>query len=486
MQEKLVMLLADDVEVNRASLKTMFCDEYEILEAENGQKAMQILYQKKVDIVILDVHMPMIDGVDVLGQMKADSTLRDIPVIAKTAVDENLEVKMLEKGADDFIFSPCEPAVIKNRVRNIMQKYVFRQMVLQRKIEEEQHFSKVREKLIMRVANGMKDDANGILALCQTEGACDLSEKERLQGIEEYTLRLIDNADKLLNEMKIEQEEKILQSLPFQLSGVITDLTREYMAVCQKKGILFTMKNSEAPYDDLVGDAKRLKQVWGRAIKNVIDNTSPGGSISTSFQQRVTGKGKIDLEITVRGNIDPNAEYPLAASIVELLRGSMIVEDEEGRGIVSVITLPFKIGKAPLRRQKKLANLKALVLDDNELTRQYHTTSLMRLGITCDAATNGANAIHMLRKAYTSGKSYDICFVNWYMVGASDIIKEIREMIPRERMVIASSSNELDEDEEVMKASGVDFVLERPIQQAELYQFVTDICNNTGEKTKIE
>ena len=106
MQERLFMLVVDDVDVNRASMKAMFEDEYEIIEAENGLEAMEILRQRKIDVVILDVHMPLLDGAGVLGQMKADSALRYIPVIVKTAIDENMELKMLECGADDFIFSP--------------------------------------------------------------------------------------------------------------------------------------------------------------------------------------------------------------------------------------------------------------------------------------------------------------------------------------------------------------------------------------------
>jgi len=60
MQEKLVMLVVDDVEVNRGSMRAMFREEYEVIEAENGQKAMEILRRKRVDVVILDVCMPIL------------------------------------------------------------------------------------------------------------------------------------------------------------------------------------------------------------------------------------------------------------------------------------------------------------------------------------------------------------------------------------------------------------------------------------------
>lgn len=486
MQDRLVMLVVDDVEVNRGSMRAMFSEEYEIIEAENGQDAMDILHQEKVDVVILDVFMPILDGAGMLEQMKADNALRDIPVIVKTAIDENMEVTMLEKGADDFIFSPCEPAIIKNRVRNIVQKYVFRQVMLQKKIEEEQHLSRVRENFISRVSNGMKQDIACIQKLCISKDGMEGSEKECLKEIEAHASHLMTTVEEMLGQAKLEHEEQMLHLFPFQLRGVITELTREYMVICQNKKIDFTMKNCEIPYDDLVGDGKRLKQVWSRMLKNVYDNTPPGGSISTSYLQRKIGKGNVELEITVRGNIDPNNEYPIAKSIVELLRGSMIVEDEEGRGIISVITLPFKIGKAPMLRQKKLGNMCAMVVDDNELTRQYHAAILTRLGVTCDTAVNGAGAMDLLHKAYVRGKTYDICLLNWYMLGAKDAIREMRSIFPAESMVIACSTNEKEQVEDEMKLAGVDYVVERPIYQSDLYHLLKDICNGGESAIKAE
>lgn len=484
MQERLVMLLVDDVDVNRASMRAMFEDEYEIIEAEDGLRAIDILHQQKIDVVILDVHMPLLDGAGVLGHMKADSALRYIPVIVKTAIDENMELEMLEKGADDFIFSPSEPAIIKNRVRNIVQKYVFRQVMLQKKIEEEQHYNKVRERMITRVSAGMKCDIQEIQRLCEEAKNHDDDDDELFQEIAERASLLMTRVDKLLKQPLAEYKEKKISIFPFQLRSVIVELTREYTAMCQKKGIQLNVKNCEIPYDNLVGDGGKLKMVWGRMIKNLYDNTPQGGSISTSYLQRVTGKNQIELEITVRGNIAPEDDFPIAKSIVELLRGSMIVEDEEGKGIVSVITIPFTIGKAPLMEQKKLADLKAILLDDNELIRQHHVSSLMRLGIACDTAINGADAIHLLRKAYMNGKGYDICFVNWYMVGAEEIIREIRNMIPRERMIIVCSTNEKEEIEDKMIATGVDYVVERPICQSKLFRFLTDMCG--GDKKEDE
>lgn len=485
MQERLTMLVVDDVEVNRASLKVMFSDEYEVLEAENGEDALVILRERKVDIVILDVFMPAMGGEDVLAQMKADSALRDIPVIVKTAIDENMEVQMLEKGADEFIFSPCEPTIIKKRVKNIVEKYVFRQAMLKKKIEEERHVSRVRERFMMRVSSEMKQDIESILSLCEEgmQGEKEISE-DCFSKIREHASHMLTMAEDVIGQTQKDHDEQLLHMMPFQFSDVVEELEQEYEILCQKKGIAFALKNCDITYDYLVGDGKKLKQIWNRMLKKAYNNTVPGGHISTNCVQRKTGKNQVEVEIVVRGDIGASDAYPITESIVELMRGSMIVEDEEGRGILSVITLPFRIGKAPVRRSNKLGNMRVLLLDDNELKRQHHVAMLMRLGVQCDTATNGADAAIQLRNAFASGKGYDIFFINWYIMGAADIVREIRGMYPRERMVIASSTNEKDVVGETMKEAGVDYIMERPVYQSSLYHLLTGICKN-ADKNRI-
>lgn len=135
--KKMIMLVVDDLAVNRASVKEIFRSQYEVLEAADGTEALQVLQKNKVDIVILDVFMPNMDGTEVLRQMRMREEWQKIPVLIKTSVDENMEVKLLEMGADDFIFSPFDPAIMVNRVKNIMQKYIYEQKILPEQLERE-------------------------------------------------------------------------------------------------------------------------------------------------------------------------------------------------------------------------------------------------------------------------------------------------------------------------------------------------------------
>ena len=85
MQREKTMLIADDVELNRALLENIFDDEYSILQAADGVEAMEILRSQPVDVVLLDIVMPRMDGFEVLKAMKEEESLSGIPVIMATS-----------------------------------------------------------------------------------------------------------------------------------------------------------------------------------------------------------------------------------------------------------------------------------------------------------------------------------------------------------------------------------------------------------------
>ena len=114
------MLIADDIALNLAILENIFQAEYKILKALNGRQALDLMAAEEIDIVILDIVMPEVDGFEVLETMKKDPRLADIPVIIATSDVEGNEAKALTLGADDFITKPYNPVVVFKRVENIL------------------------------------------------------------------------------------------------------------------------------------------------------------------------------------------------------------------------------------------------------------------------------------------------------------------------------------------------------------------------------
>lgn len=122
---KKTVLVIDDNNVNRMILRGILSEEYEILEAENGWNAMNILSRYHDDVIsaiLLDILMPIMDGYEFLEKVKADETLARIPVLALTQVkDKEAEIKALTLGAIDFLPNPYQRDVLRLRLANIIK-----------------------------------------------------------------------------------------------------------------------------------------------------------------------------------------------------------------------------------------------------------------------------------------------------------------------------------------------------------------------------
>lgn len=123
MDEKPVMLIVDDVEINRVVLAQFFQDEYTIIEAVNGQDALKVIESQSVSIVLVDLVMPIMDGFEVLSYIKHNDQHAQIPVIVMTArSDGSSEARAMEMGAADFIAKPYNPTIVRCRVKNVMAR----------------------------------------------------------------------------------------------------------------------------------------------------------------------------------------------------------------------------------------------------------------------------------------------------------------------------------------------------------------------------
>lgn len=138
MEQKLVMLIVDDFDINRAVLKSIFKWEYEIIEAGDGKEALEIIHSGcKIDVILLDIIMPNMDGIELLSILKQEKNTDKIPVVVNTQMGEQEnEIKCLELGADDFIVKPYNPQIIKRRVANLVQKYVLERQQMEDALQE--------------------------------------------------------------------------------------------------------------------------------------------------------------------------------------------------------------------------------------------------------------------------------------------------------------------------------------------------------------
>jgi two-component system cell cycle response regulator len=117
------ILVVDDVPANVKLLEVRLLSEYfEVLTAFNGADAIEICENGKVDVVLLDIMMPGMDGFEVCRRLKADRSTSHIPVVMVTALDQVSDrIRGLECGADDFLTKPVNDLQLLTRVRSLVR-----------------------------------------------------------------------------------------------------------------------------------------------------------------------------------------------------------------------------------------------------------------------------------------------------------------------------------------------------------------------------
>lgn len=117
------MLIVDDYRLNRLMLAEMFSDKYDIVEAENGNDALIKLKESGViDIIILDLIMPYMDGKEFLSIIKKDEKYEDIPVIVMTSdSSKESQMELISLGISDYITKPFVRETVLKRIDNVME-----------------------------------------------------------------------------------------------------------------------------------------------------------------------------------------------------------------------------------------------------------------------------------------------------------------------------------------------------------------------------
>ncbi len=113
-----VVLVVDDDPLNRTILtRALQRDGHSVRTAETGEQALASLRAEPADVVLLDVVMPGLDGVEVLEALKGDPDLREVPVIMVSALDDyDHVVRCIETGAEDYLPKPFDPVLLRARI----------------------------------------------------------------------------------------------------------------------------------------------------------------------------------------------------------------------------------------------------------------------------------------------------------------------------------------------------------------------------------
>jgi two-component system sensor histidine kinase/response regulator len=188
------ILLVDDSPENIRVLLEVLKDDYQVVAAKDGHKALEIAAQlPHPDLILLDVLMPQMDGYEVCRRLKQQKLTRDIPVIFVTALAEDVsEERGFNAGAVDYITKPISPAIVRARVRTHLALKAAHQQL------EEQNMALIEAAQLREdVERIMQHDLKGPLTTIIGMPTLLLN-KENITAQQKETLKLIKDAGYLM------------------------------------------------------------------------------------------------------------------------------------------------------------------------------------------------------------------------------------------------------------------------------------------------
>lgn len=508
MDTKSKILVVDDIEMNRAMLMKIFANDYEVLSAENGLLAMEEMQKHEIDLVLLDLSMPEMDGYEVITAMKSDQKLASIPIVVTTGAIDKSERRAFDLGADDFITKPYDPYIVRKRVENLIRKYVLQVENLKQALGQAEQLNKAKSAFLSRMSHDLRSPLNSVISIAnlivdhrqEPDKVTELSRK--IEDSSKYLLGVIND---ILNVSAIENQKIVITRSPFNFRKQMESIAAMFYGQCKEKQIDFKLNLTDFTEEFLFGDPMRLKEILINLISNAVKFTPAGGSITVRISQisRVASMLKLRFEVidtgegievdcqekifraftqenndTVQKHGGSGLGLSIVKSVTELMGGTVSVRSKKGEGSIFTVELPFTVSKElPEISTDKLKDVRALLIDDDKETQEYATKLMAKLGIICDIANTGEEALAIMKAAFQESRGYDICFVDWRMPGMSgiDITRAIRATFDDDTIIVVASAYNVEEITQDAKMAGANVVVPKPMFQSTVFDLLMNL-----------
>jgi PAS domain S-box-containing protein len=382
-----VLVVEDNVDMNRFISETL-SRSYNVVSAYNGQEGFDKALESPPSLIVSDIMMPKVSGVQMIAQMRNSATLKNIPILLLSAkADEDLKVELLKNGAQDFVHKPFSEADLFVRVGNLLSlKSVQDQLAksneeLERRVlertreletarDEALRANKLKTQFVANISHEIRTPMSGILGLTEflvleTSGETQKTAQHVFKSAKSLMILVND----LLDLSKLEAGRIDVRDDVILVEQVVDEtLTALYMSAKRKQ---LTLSESVDPQVrvKLRGDAGLIRQILQNLVQNAIKFTDTGGVKVDAcaetqeddkkylrFCVSDTGPGiapedqkklfQLFVQVdgsTTRRHGGTGMGLALSKRLVELMGGAIGVDSAPGKGSAFWFSLPLRI-----------------------------------------------------------------------------------------------------------------------------------------------
>ncbi|MEG3904932.1 response regulator [Microcoleus sp. B4-C5] len=286
------VLIVDDEPDNFDVIETLLNEQdYQLHYAATGQEAIASLDIFDPDLILLDVMMPGIDGIEVCRQIKAMSKWQAVPIIMVTALNSKSDLaRCLTAGADDFISKPVTAIELRARVHCMLR--------IKHQYDDLQSLLKLREDMVKMVVHDLRNPLAGILLGLELLKSLEYSKEQQQMQLE----RIYSSAqaiqvliDDLLQIYLLESGKKRLNYTDIYLCDIIESAISNFEGIAAQKS-QFIVANLPVQNSRKVSvDATMIHRMLDNLLSNAIKFSPPNSQIIVTVEFLTSGKAKIQV-----------------------------------------------------------------------------------------------------------------------------------------------------------------------------------------------
>jgi two-component system sensor histidine kinase/response regulator len=303
--KKSTILIVDDIATNIEVLAGALKDEYAIKVAITGKKAIEIAQSFQIDLILLDIMMPNMDGYEVCRQLKADATTANIPVIFLSARDGADDVVAgLRLGAVDYVSKPVDPTILKARLStHLTLSTAMGDLKRQNELLAEN--AHLREDVERMTQHDLKSPMAVVLQGSQALLATDLSDTQResAQMIEMAANNALEMINRTLDVYKMETGSYQASLQPFDIGALVHNVAQQIeMAFAWKHVTIAFPKGYEG---DCLGEQMLCYSLFSNLLKNAVEASPSGGMVTVEI---APGYGSTHVVVENEGEVPPELQ----------------------------------------------------------------------------------------------------------------------------------------------------------------------------------
>jgi len=300
--KKCTVLIVDDIPTNIEVLAGALKDEYALKVAINGKKAIEIANAFHIDLILLDIMMPIMDGFDVCRHLKADPNTRDIPIIflsARDGVDD--VVAGLQLGAVDYVSKPADPTILKARLSAHLTLSAAMQDLKRQNdlLVENAH---LREDMERITRHDLKSPIAVALQGSQAlqDSALSAAQRASAEMIETAASNALETINRTLDVYKMEKGEyhPVVQS--FDIGALLLKVAAQAELAFAHKKLRFVLPAPGA--SACLGEPLLCYSLFSNLLKNAAQASPEGGVIAVEL---APGPLAVHVVVDNQGEVDP-------------------------------------------------------------------------------------------------------------------------------------------------------------------------------------